>query len=191
MTTTDTVAADPTTELPELLDRFVTDLGATAAAGNIVIGDRLGLYRALADAGPLTAQDLADYTDTRERYVREWLRGQAAGRLVSYRPATDQYWMTPAQAMAFAEPNGLVLPGAFQMAVGCLDAIPAIVEGFRSGSGLAWGGHDEDVAVGCERFFRPGYVANLVSSWIPAIEGLADRLRQGIRVVDVGCGLGS
>ena len=188
---TDSIAAEIDTELPKLLDRFVTDLGATAAAGNIVIGDRLGLYRALAKAGPLTSRELADHTDTPEPYHREWLRGQAAGNLVSYRPETDQYWMTPAQALAFADSDGLVLPGAFQMALGCFDALPTIIEGFRSGTGLAWGEHGSDVAVGCERFFRPGYVANLISSWIPAIDGLADRLRQGIAVADVGCGLGS
>jgi SAM-dependent methyltransferase len=185
--TTDTFDA----ELNDLLGRFVTDLGATAAAGNIVIGDRLGLYRALAEAGPLTATELADYTGTVERYVREWLRGQAAGRLVSYDPDTDQYRMTAAQALAFADPNGLVLPGAFQMALACFDDRSAIVERFRSGGGFAWGEHGTDVAVGCERFFRPGYVANLVSSWLPAVAGLVERLQHGIAVADVGCGLGS
>lgn len=178
-------------ELNQILDRFVTDLGSTGAAGNIVIGDRLGLYRALAEAGPLTAAELADYTGTVERYVREWLRGQAAGQLVSYRADTDQYWMTPAQALAFADPNGLVLPGAFQMALGCFDDRSAIIERFRSGEGFAWGDHDTDVSVGCERFFRPGYVAHLVSTWLPAVDGLVERLQLGIAVADVGCGLGS
>ncbi len=178
-------------ELNQILGRFVTDLGATAAAGNIVIGDRLGLYRALAEAGPLTAAELADYTGTVERYVREWLRGQAAGQLVSYRPDTDQYSMTPAQALAFADPNGLVLPGAFQLALGCFDDRSAIIERFRSGEGFAWGDHGADVSVGCERFFRPGYVANLVSTWLPAVDGVTERLQQGIAVADVGCGLGS
>jgi SAM-dependent methyltransferase len=185
--TTDSLDA----ELGQLLDRFVTDLGATGTAGNIVIGDRLGLYRALAEAGPLTAAELADYTATAEPYVRVWLQGQAAGHLVTYRPDTDQYAMTPAQALALADPKGLVLPGAFQMAVGCLAALPEITERFRSGAGFAWGDHGSDVAIGCERFFRPGYVANLVSSWLPAIDGLVDRLQDGIAVADVGCGLGS
>ncbi len=179
------------TELNALLGRFVADLGATAAAGNIVIGDRLGLYRALAEAGPLTAAELADHTGTVERYVREWLRGQAAGQLVTYDADTDRYSMSAAQALAFADPNGLVLPGAFQMALGCFDDRSAIAERFRSGEGFAWGAHGTDVSVGCERFFRPGYVANLVGSWLPGIDGLTERLRDGIAVADVGCGLGS
>ncbi|HEY5785415.1 MAG TPA: class I SAM-dependent methyltransferase [Microlunatus sp.] len=178
-------------ELNDLLGRFVTDLGATGAAGNIVIGDRLGLYRALAETGPLTAAELADYTGTAERYVREWLRGQAAGRQVTYRADTDQYLLSPAQALAFADPDGLVLPGAFQMAIGCLDDLTEIRERFRSGGGFGWGEHGSDVAIGCERFFRPGYVANLVSGWLPAVDGLVEHLKHGTVVADVGCGLGS
>ena len=109
----------------------------------------------------------------------------------SYRADTDQFWLTPAQTLAFADPQGLVLPGAFQMAVGFLQDLEAITERFRTGEGFAWGAHSDDVAIGCERFFRPGYVANLVSSWLPAVNGLVDRLEQGIAVADVGCGLGS
>lgn len=178
-------------DLAPLLDRFVADLAGALAAGHIVIGDRLGLYQALADTGPLTSAELARATGTVERYVREWLRGQAAGGLVTYRPDTDSYLMSPAQALAFADPDGLVLPGAFQLALGCLHDLPAIIEGFRTGAGVAWGAHGQDVTIGCERFFRPGYVANLVGEWIPAISGLTDRLRSGIRAADVGCGLGS
>jgi SAM-dependent methyltransferase len=189
MTTITTTSAEA--GLEELLGRFVTDLGATGAAGNIVLGDRLGLYRALADAGPLTAADLATYTGTAERYVREWLRGQAAGGLVEYRPDTDQYWMTEPQAMAYASPDGLALPGAFQLALACFANLPAIEDSFRTGSGFAWGDHDAEVFTGCERFYRPGYVANLTSSWIPAIDGLGERLAGGISVADVGCGLGT
>jgi hypothetical protein len=124
MTTTSTRTS--ARSLDDLLAQFVDDLGATMAAGNVVIGDRLGLYRALADAGPLTSADLATYTGTSERYVREWLRGQAAGGAVCYRDETDQYWMTPDQALAFADPAGLALPGAFQLAVACLADLPAI-----------------------------------------------------------------
>jgi SAM-dependent methyltransferase len=189
MTTTSTRTS--TQSLDDLLARFVSDLGATMAAGNVVIGDRLGLYRALADAGPLTSTDLATYTGTAERYVREWLRGQAAGGAVSYRDDTDQYWMTPDQALAFADPDGLVLPGAFQLAVACLADLPTITEAFRGGSGVAWGDHHPEVFTGCERFFRPGYSANLVGSWIPAIAGLTERLTSGAAVADIGCGLGA
>lgn len=180
-----------TQSLDDLLAQFVGDLGATMAAGNVVIGDRLGLYRALADAGPLTSADLASYTGTSERYVREWLRGQAAGGTISYRGDTDQYWMTPEQALAFADPDGLVLPGAFQLAVACLADLPAITDAFRTGSGVAWGDHHPEVFTGCERFFRPGYSTNLVSAWIPAIPGLTERLTSGVAVADIGCGLGA
>src|SRR5215212_1563371 len=179
------------TKLNDLLGRFVTDLGATIAAGNVEIGDRLGLYRALAEAGPLTAGELASYTGTAERYVREWLPGQAASGYVSYDAATSQFWLTEEQALAFANPSGLALPGAFQLALACLRDEDKILDAFRTGAGVAWGDHHPDVFTGCERFFRPGYVANLVSSWIPAVAGLGERLTAGITVADVGCGLGT
>jgi SAM-dependent methyltransferase len=178
-------------QLDELLGRFVTDLGATISAGNVILGDRLGLYRALAEAGPLTPAELAAYTGTAERYVREWLAGQAAGRYISHDATTGQYSMTPEQALAFAAPDGLALPGAFELAAACLADGAAIEDAFRSGRGVAWGDHHPGVYTGCERFFRPGYVQNLVSSWIPAVDGLVDRLTAGIAVADVGCGLGT
>ena len=178
-------------KLTTLLGRFVQDLGATVSAGNVLIGDELGLYRGLAEAGPFSAAELASYTGTAERYVREWLPGQAAGGYVSYDAGTDRYWMDEAQAVAFADPAGLLLPGAYQLALACLADRPKILDAFRTGNGVAWGAHDPGVFVGCERFFRPGYVQNLVSSWIPAVPGLADRLTAGIAVADVGCGLGA
>ena len=168
----------------------MSDLGGTLTAGNVLIGDRLGLYRALAEAGPLTPAELAAYTGTAERYVREWLAGQAAGGYVTFHPGTGQFSLNAAQALAFAD-DGLALPGAFQLAVACLDDRRPITEAFRTGSGMPWGDHDSGVFDGCERFFRPGYVANLVPSWIPAVDGLEARLAAGIRVADVGCGLGA
>ena len=174
-----------------MLVRLVNDLGATVSAGNVIIGDKLGLYQALTEAGPLTPTELAAYTGTAERYVREWLAGQAAGGYISYDTGTGHYSMTEAQALAFADPAGLVLPGAFQLAVACLSDRSTILDAFRTGRGMAWGDHDPDVFTGCERFFRPGYVANLVSSWIPAVAGLPERLAAGIPVADVGCGLGA
>ena len=177
-------------KLTVLLGRFVQDLGATVSAGNVLIGDELGLYRALAEAGPLTAAELAAYTGTAERYVREWLPGQAAGGYVSYDATAERYWLDEAQAVAFADPDGLLLPGAYQLALACLADRPKILDAFRTGQGVAWGAHDPGVFVGCERFYRPGYVQNLVGSWIPAVPGLADRLTEGIAVADVGCGLG-
>jgi ubiquinone/menaquinone biosynthesis C-methylase UbiE len=178
-------------KLQEFLGRFVTDLGATAAAGNVVIGHRLGLYRALA-AGPADPGELAERTHTNVRYVGEWLRGQAAGGYVDHDPATGTYSMNEEQAFALANPEGGVYaPGAFVLALGALKAEPQITEAFRTGTGLGWHQQDEDVFTGCEQFFRPGYRANLVPSWIPALDGVAGKLRDGATVADIGCGLGA
>jgi ubiquinone/menaquinone biosynthesis C-methylase UbiE len=178
-------------KLNEFLGKFVTDLGATAAAGNVVIGHNLGLYKALADA-PATAGELAARTGTSPRYIAEWLRGQAAGGYVEYDPAADAYAMTEEQAFALTNPDGGVYaPGAFVLALGTLRAVPRITEAFRTGAGMGWHEHDEDVFIGCEQFFRPGYIANLIPSWIPALDGVQDRLRAGASVADIGCGLGA
>ncbi len=176
-------------DLDQLLGRFVDDLGATIGAGNVLIGDRLGLYRAMAEAGPVTPAELAARTGTAERYVREWLPGQAAAGYVTY--ADGKYLLTEAQALAFAASDGLSLPGAFELAVACLADEPAVREAFRTGNGVAWGDHHPGVFTGCERFFRPGYVMNLTSAWIPAVPGLHERLTDGVAVADVGCGLGA
>jgi len=175
----------------EFLGRFVTDLGATFAAGNVVTGHHLGLYRALA-AGPARAAELAERTSTNPRYIAEWLRGQAAGGYVEYDPVTDTYSMTEEQAFALANPDGGVyIPGAFVLALGTLKAEPRITEAFRTGAGMGWHEHDQDVFTGCEQFFRPGYIANLIPSWIPALDGVADKLQAGGKVADIGCGLGA
>lgn len=175
----------------EFLGRFVGDLGATVSAGAIVVGDQLGLYRALA-TGRQTATELAEATGTAARYVEEWLRGQAAGGYVQYDADADRYRMTEEQAFALTDPDGPVfLPGAFQLALGTLRAAPQLAEAFRTGEGIGWHEHTEDVFVGCERFFRPGYAANLVGGWVPALDGVEDRLRAGGSVADVGCGLGA
>jgi ubiquinone/menaquinone biosynthesis C-methylase UbiE len=178
-------------KMNDFLGRFVGDLGATAAAGSVVIGDRLGLYRALAE-GPTTAQDLAERTETALRYLIEWLRGQAASGYVSFDETNDTYWLSEEQAFALADPDGAVFaPGAFQLALGALDAEAEIATSFRTGDGYSWNRQSEDVFVGCERFFRPGYIANLVPSWLPALDGVEDKLRTGGRVADIGCGLGA
>jgi 2-polyprenyl-3-methyl-5-hydroxy-6-metoxy-1,4-benzoquinol methylase len=178
-------------KLMDFLHKFVGDLGATMAAGNIVIGHRLGLFKALAE-GPATPEQLAARTDTAARYVDEWLRGQAAGGYVEFNAATNTYSLTEEQAFVLTNPDGGVYaPGAFQLALGSLRAEPRITEAFRSGKGVGWHEHDEDVFVGCEQFFRPGYVANLVPSWIPALDGVDAKLRAGAKVADVGCGLGA
>jgi SAM-dependent methyltransferase len=178
-------------KIDELLGQFVADLGATIAAGNVVVGHRLGLYRDLADQ-PATAEQLAGRTGTDPRYVTEWLRGQAAGGYVSYDPDTDQFSLTEEQAYALADPKGpLYLPGAFLLALGALRAESQITDAFRTGAGMGWHEHHEDVFAGTEMFFRPGYIANLTSSWIPALEGVEAKLAAGGRVADVGCGHGA
>jgi 2-polyprenyl-3-methyl-5-hydroxy-6-metoxy-1,4-benzoquinol methylase len=178
-------------KLEQFLGQFVTDLGATVHAGMVVIGDRLGLYKALA-AGPLNAAELAAITRTDERYVREWLASQAAGGYITYNAETHKFGMTEEQALTLANEDGpAYLPGAFELALGSLAAVPRITEAFRSGAGMGWGEHEDRVFHGCEKFFRPGYAANLVSSWIPALDGVHDKLLRGAKVADVGCGKGS
>jgi SAM-dependent methyltransferase len=177
--------------LMEFVHKFLGDLGATMAAGGVLLGDQLGLYRALA-AGPQRPQELAERTATAPRYVEEWLRGQAAGGYVEYDAATGVYSLTEEQAFALTDPDGpIFVPGAFQLALGALKAEPRIAEAFRTGDGFGWHQHDHDVFTGCERFFRPGYLANLVPAWLPALDGVEDKLRRGIRVADVGCGHGA
>jgi 2-polyprenyl-3-methyl-5-hydroxy-6-metoxy-1,4-benzoquinol methylase len=177
-------------KVTEFLGRFVTDFGATGAAGLIVIGHRLGLYRALAQ-GPATPEQFAERTGCHVRYLTEWLRGQAAGGYATYDPATGEFSLTEEQAFCLADPNGPNVPAAFVAAVGYLRAEPQITEAFRTGAGVAWHQHHEDVHVGVDAFYRPGYVAALVPEWIPALDGVEAKLAAGGRVADVGCGLGS
>lgn len=179
-------------ELHAFLGRFVTDLGATVHAANAVIGDKLGLYKALAQAGPSSPAELAERTGTTERYVAEWLRGQAAGGYVTYDPQTERFELDEIQTFTLTdEDNPFFLPGAFQLAAASVRDEPAIAEAFRSGAGVGWHEHNADVFAGCERFFRPGYNAHLVAGWIPACEGVAESLRAGATVADVGCGHGA
>ena len=178
-------------KLMDFIHTFAGDLGATMAAGGIVVGHRLGLYRALAE-GPATPEELAERAQCSPRYLAEWLRGQAAGGYVGYDPATGTFAMSEEQAFALADPDGPVyLPGAFVLALGALKAEPHISEAFRTGAGFGWHQQDTDVFDGCELFFRPGYLANLVPSWIPALDGVDAKLRAGGRVADVGTGLGA
>ncbi len=170
------------------LHRFVGDLGAAVNAGLVQIGARLGLYKALADSPtPLSSRELAAKTRTNERYVREWLSAQAAGGYVTYHSDVDRFSLSPEQAFALTNPEGVVyFPGAFQLAIGSLNATPQIEERFRTGAGFGWHEHDHNVFEGCEGFFKPNYTGNLLSSWIPAIEGMTERLEKGGRVADVG-----
>jgi ubiquinone/menaquinone biosynthesis C-methylase UbiE len=178
-------------KLMEFVFSAVGDLGASMAAGNVVVGERLGLYRGLAQ-GPAGAAELAERTDTNPRYVEEWLRGQAAGGYVTYDSSTATYSLTEEQAFALTDPDGpIFLPGAFELAVGALKAESRVVDAFRSGEGIGWHEHDDLVFSGCERFFKPGYLANLVPQWLPALEGVVAKLENGARVADLGCGHGA
>jgi SAM-dependent methyltransferase len=178
-------------KLHAFLGRFVTDLGAAVHAGMAVIGEKLGLYKALA-AGKATAAELAARTGTDERYLREWLASQAAGGYVEYDAKDKSYFLSAEQELALANEDGpAYIQGAFELALGALAAVPRITEALRSGAGMGWHEHVGLVHAGCEKFFRPGYAANLVSSWIPALDGVAAKLEAGARVADVGCGHGA
>ena len=179
------------TKLNVFMGNFVNDLGAVMHAATIVVGDQLGLYKALAE-GPLTADALARKTGTDARYMREWLSSQAASGYVQFDPATDRFSMTEEQAFALAvDGSPVFVPGAFQIAVAQFKAIPKIIDAFKTGKGLGWHEHDAALFHGTERFFRPGYAANLVGSWIPALENVDKKLKAGGRVADVGCGHGA
>src|ERR1700689_522562 len=178
-------------KLNAFVGQFVGDLGAAVHTGMVVIGEKLGLYKALA-AAPMTSAELAAKTQTDERYVREWLASQAAGGYVTYNEATNQFSLSEEQAFALAnEDSPAYLPGAFELALGALAAVPRIAESFRTGAGMGWHEHDDMVFHGCEKFFGPGYAANLVSSWIPALDDVKQKLEAGARVADVGCGKGA
>jgi SAM-dependent methyltransferase len=178
--------------LNELLGQAVVEFGATVNAALVVIGDRLGLYRALAAAGPLTPAELAGRTGTAERYVREWLGAQAASGFIGYDPDSGTYSLSPEQAAAFAdESSPAFVAGGFQVALGAAADVQRIQDAFLTGHGVGWHEHGNDVFEGCRRFFEPGYRANLLSSWIPALDGIHDRLQTGGRVADVGCGHGT
>ncbi|MGO9899790.1 MAG: methyltransferase domain-containing protein [Solirubrobacteraceae bacterium] len=172
--------------------RAVDEVGATLNSALVVMGDRLGLYRALARTGGLSPAELADRTGTAERYVREWLGAQAAGGYVTYDPDSGRYTLPPEQTVALTDPSSpAYLPGFFQIALGSVIDSPKIVDAARSGEGFGWHEHVHDVHEGCERFFRPGYNAHLIAEWLPALDGVVDKLTRGALVADVGCGHGA
>ncbi len=178
-------------KLNEFIGRFVSDLGAAVHTGMVVIGERLGLYKALA-GGPMTSAELVAKTRTDERYLREWLASQAAGGYITYDAKSDKFSLSEEQAFTLArEDSPAYLPGAFELALGSLAAVPRIAESFRTGAGMGWHEHQDGVFHGCEKFFRPGYAANLISSWIPALQEVKAKLDAGGRVADVGCGKGA
>jgi SAM-dependent methyltransferase len=179
-------------KLEAFLGKVVEDVGAAMSAALVVIGDKLGLYRALADHGPSTAAELARLTGTAERYVQEWLDAQASGRYVEYDAASGRYTLPPEQAVALSDDTSpAFVPGLFQITSAMWAGVDRIGERFASGAGLAWGEQHVCLFEGTERFFRSSYVGNLVSSWLPALDGAVQRLERGAKVADVGCGLGA
>ncbi|HEY2732097.1 MAG TPA: class I SAM-dependent methyltransferase [Polyangia bacterium] len=179
-------------KLNEFMGRAVGDIGAGISAALVVIGDKLGLYKAMASGGPVTSTELAARTETTERYVREWLNNQAAGGYVAYDAETRRYTLPPEQAMALAdETSPAFLPGAFQIVAAAMRAEPRIANAFRTGAGLDWTEQDPILFEGTERFFRPGYIGNLTAAWLPALDGVQAKLERGASVADVGCGHGA
>jgi len=178
-------------KLQEFMGKVVGDMGAAIGAALVTVGDELGLYRELAK-GPLGSVELAKNTKTNERYIREWLNAQAASGYIMYDAKTQKYSLTPEQAMALADESSPVFAaGGFQILTAAYKAQARLIENFKSGRGMDWGEHDPCLFKGTERFFRPGYVANLVPNWIPALEGVKAKLEKGGRVADVGCGHGA
>ena len=179
-------------KLEQFVGKAIGDLGAALSAALIVIGDKLGLYKAMAQAGPLLPAELAGRTGTAERYVREWLNAQAAAGYVNYDSATGRYFLSEEQAVALTdEKSPACVLGGFQAMTAAMKAEPKICDGFLTGRGVGWHEHDPGLFQGTERFFRPGYAANLVRTWIPALEGVEAKLQRGARIADVGCGHGA
>ena len=186
------IPLDPA-KLDLFMQRFVGDLGAAMSSALVLLGDELGLYRAMDSAGhPVTAQELAALTATNERYVHEWLLAQAAAEYVQYQPETHTFSLSPEQSFALAqEDSPAYIPGAFQIVSAMMKDAHKVAEAFRSGTGVGWHEHHPSLFEGTERFFRPNYAANLVSSWLPSLPGMIEKLERGVSVADVGCGYGA
>ena len=192
MTTAETPARVDTDKLMAFVFRAVEEVGATLNCALVVMGDQLGYYRDLAAHGPTTAAELAGRTGTGLPYAREWLNAQAAGGFLTYDAGAGRYELPAEHAVALAdETSPAFLPGFFQIAYGTVRDATMVIEAARAGDGLGWHQHNTDVHAGCERFFRPGYTTNLVSSWLPALDGVVDKLTRGAQVADVGCGHGA
>lgn len=179
-------------KLEAFMGKMLNDMGAAATSALVLIGDKLGLFKSLAEHGPMTPTQLADKTHTAERYIREWLAAQAAAGYVEFQPQAGTYSMSPEQAMTLAnEQSPTFIAGAFEVFAAMILDEPKITAAFKSGQGVGWHEHSPCLFRGTERFFRTGYAANLVSSWLPAMDGVVDKLNRGGRVADVGCGHGA
>lgn len=178
-------------KLNAIIGQVVSDFGGTISAALVAIGDRLGLYKALREAGPVTPGELAAKTGVDELYLRHWLLNQASSGYLDYSPQTGRYTLTPEQALVFADDDSPVaMAGGFRLGVSVVKDEARIANAMRAGKGLLWGEHDPDLFTGTARFFKPGYVANIVQSWIPALTGIQAKLEAGGTVADVGCGYG-
>ncbi|WP_158806564.1 MULTISPECIES: class I SAM-dependent methyltransferase [unclassified Acidisoma] len=179
-------------KLNAFLGRMVGDLGAIATGALVVLGDRLGLFKAMKSGDKVTAAEVAARTGTHERYIREWLSAQAAAGYVQYDATDDRFYLDPEQAVVFAEENSpAFMAGAFELMAALWIDEPKVSEAFRTGKGVGWHDHSACLFRGTERFFRPGYNANLIGSWLPALDGVVEKLERGVQVADVGCGHGA
>ncbi len=180
------------TRLNAFIGKFIGDFGAAMHAPLILLGERLGLYKAMANGGPVTPAQLAERTGTSERYVREWLCAQAASGYAEYDPETGRFTLSPEQAFALTNDRGpAYIPGAFHIALAMMRDIPKLADAFTTGAGVGWHEHDHALFHGTEKFFRPNYVGNLTTSWIPALDGVEEKLKRGALVADIGCGHGA
>ncbi len=179
-------------KLQVFLGKIVSDIGAAGSAVLVLIGDQLGIYRAMADGGPVTPQELAARTGLNERYLREWLNAQAAGGYVTYQPIEGTFTLPPEQAEALASPDSpAFVMGLFQVTAAMWAGEAKMAANFRTGGGLEWAHQHPCLFEGIERLFRAAYIGNLIDSWIPALEGVQEKLRRGGKVADIGCGLGA
>jgi len=184
-------AVDPD-KLNAFMGKMVGDMGACISGALVILGDRLGIYRTLAEQGPATPAELADRTKLNMRLLREWLAAQAAAEYVTYDKASGKFSLSPEQAMVFSnEESPVFLAGGFELMAAVYKDEPKVAKAFQSGLGMGWHEHDVCLFRGTERFFRPGYNANLVASWIPALDGVETKLKAGAKVADIGCGHGA
>src|SRR4051795_4952641 len=179
------------TKLGEFMMKAVGDMATSFGAMMIILGDRLGLYKAMAESGPITSKELSGQTNTAERYIREWLASQAAAGYITYNPEDKKFFLPPENAMVLAnEDSPAFMLGSYQMLRSMFKDEDKFIDIFKSGKGLRWGEHHHDLFEGTAKFFKPNYMSNLIPSWIPSLEGMQEKLKEGAKVADIGCGYG-
>ncbi|WP_179021126.1 class I SAM-dependent methyltransferase [Winogradskyella forsetii] len=176
-------------KLNTLLGKMVTEMGAAAIGPLIIIGDTLGIYKAMEATGSATSTELSKASGVNERYLREWLSAHAASGYIEYNDTDEKFTLTPEQAFVFSNPDSPVLmTGAYYAISSMYHDVPTMQKAFKSGEGVSWGDHHSCLFCGTEKFFRPSYATNLVQTWLPALDGVVDKLQKGAKVADVGCG---